>query len=183
MTAHSVGYLVVLARINDWAKFAAYAQATPKLYPQFGGRYLCLAPPHTVEQFGSPIAPLSLVVSVWPSTDHIHTFWQSPEYLAAKSLREGTGEFSVFALAGSVASEASVQALAVCLSDNSNHAETSFLGAKLLAQATPPTWLEGNKTFDDLRIFALHAVAQTKDQLRHLVSNDCWLVAPPFGLT
>jgi uncharacterized protein (DUF1330 family) len=182
MTAQSTGYLVVLARISDRAKFAAYAQITPRLYPQFGGRYLCLAPPHLVEQFGSNIAPLSLVISVWPSTAQIHTFWQSPEYLAAKSLRAGTGEFNVFALAGEASIENPLQAFAVCLSDNSNSVVTSYAGAQLLAQATPPTLLEGERSVAALRIFALHAAAHSKNQLRHVISNESWLVAPPFDL-
>ena len=37
----------------------------------------------------------SALVSEWPSRQAALDFWSSPEYAAAKTLREGTGHFQV----------------------------------------------------------------------------------------
>jgi len=98
------GILVVFGRIEDRAKFGQYVAQLPDVYQHFGGRYLALAPAPLVQLGGAAsadFAPVSVVVSVWPSLARIQQFWKSDEYQNVAALRAGTGEFMVAALEGS----------------------------------------------------------------------------------
>ena len=102
------GVLLVLARIKDRAKFSQYVAQLPAVYQQFGGRYLALAPAQIVHLSGSVSAdfePVSVVVSVWPSLARVKQFWKSDEYQSVATLRAGTGDFMVAALAGAPQSQ------------------------------------------------------------------------------
>lgn len=88
-------YMIVVARLTDRERFlAGYAKTVPPLIEQFGGRYLVQAP-GAVALEGDWGDGASVVLSEWPSKEHAQRFWNSPEYEAAKALREGTGDFQV----------------------------------------------------------------------------------------
>jgi uncharacterized protein (DUF1330 family) len=42
----------------------------------------------------------SMVVFEFPSTEAIHAFWNSPEYVPVKMLRQGAATVNVWAVAG-----------------------------------------------------------------------------------
>lgn len=87
-------YLIVDAVIHDRAAFGAYADATAKLVPQFGGRYLVLGGGAMEGLEGAGFAGRA-VISEWPSREAALAFWHSPEYTAARKLREGICDASV----------------------------------------------------------------------------------------
>jgi uncharacterized protein (DUF1330 family) len=89
-------WLVVTAKIPDRDAFMAcgYAQISARLLEELGGKYLVRAPGAQVLE-GSGTDGASVVVSEWPSREAALAFWNSPEYQAAKTLREGLADISI----------------------------------------------------------------------------------------
>lgn len=90
-------YMLIQADITDPVKFRAYAEAAARLVSEFGGRYLVLGGERLLlegEEAGKKI-----VISEWPDHDTALRFWNSPQYAAARVLRQGTGTFQVQLLA------------------------------------------------------------------------------------
>jgi uncharacterized protein (DUF1330 family) len=88
-------YMIVLADLTDRERFrAGYARVVPDLVKQFGGRYVVRGAGGLFLEGGWCDSP-SALVSEWPSREQVLRFWNSPEYAAAKRLREGTGHFQV----------------------------------------------------------------------------------------
>jgi len=88
-------YMIVLAELTDRERFlAGYARVVPDLVKRFGGRYVIRGSGGLFVEGGWCDSP-SALVSEWPSREQALCFWNSPEYDAAKKLREGTGRFQV----------------------------------------------------------------------------------------
>ena len=88
-------YMIILAEITDGARFMTdYARVVPDLVRQFGGRYVVRGSGGMFLEGGWCNSP-SALISEWPSRDDALRFWNSPEYVAAKQLREGTGRFEI----------------------------------------------------------------------------------------
>ncbi len=88
-------YMLILAEITDRERFMAdYARVVPDLVRQFGGRYVLRGSGGSFLEGGWCESP-SALVSEWPTRGDALRFWQSPEYAAAKTLRDGTGRFQV----------------------------------------------------------------------------------------
>lgn len=88
-------YMIVTAKISDRDRFInGYGKAAAELVAQFGGRYLMMAPGAELleGQFGDGC---SMVISEWPDKAAGKRFWNSPEYLEVKKLREGIAECQV----------------------------------------------------------------------------------------
>lgn len=93
-------YMIVIAELTDRSGFLqGYAAIVPGLVERFGGRYLVRG---SGGQFleGAWCEHPSALVSEWPSKAAALAFWNSPEYAAAKKLREGTGRFQVLLIEG-----------------------------------------------------------------------------------
>jgi uncharacterized protein (DUF1330 family) len=187
----SAGYLVVLAKINDRARFGAYIQALPPVYAQFGGRYLSVAPAARVEQFGSVEDAGSVVISVWRSLDTVQRFWHSPEYRAVAALRAGTGEFVVRALAGRAPPETlgAEEAILLGLSRDATLASKADPRLDLLAEGTERTLvaLEGALELGALRVARVRDAAGLRADLvaqqlaqSFRADDDRWLLLPPY---
>lgn len=88
--------MVIYARIDDREAFKAYAAAVPPLVARFGGRYMVLNGDPLVLEGHWPYE--TSAISEWPSREAALAFWNSPDYAAAKRLRDGTGEFQVVLL-------------------------------------------------------------------------------------
>lgn len=86
-------YLVVQASLTDPIKFRDYTAQVPALIQRFGGRYIVLGGEQEAIESAQP--PFRTVISEWPDRATALAFWHSPEYTAAKVLREGTGHFTV----------------------------------------------------------------------------------------
>lgn len=93
-------YMIITASISDREAFiAGYAPAAAKLVAQFGGEYVLRAPGGEVleGEFGHGA---SVVISKWPNKAAAQAFWTSPEYAAAKALRDGIAEVQVLLVEG-----------------------------------------------------------------------------------
>ncbi len=88
-------YMIVTAKIADRDAFiAGYGQAAGALVAQFGGKYVLRGPGGELLEgdFGDGA---SVVISEWPDKASARAFWNSPEYAAAKKLREGIAKVQV----------------------------------------------------------------------------------------
>ena len=80
-------YMIVTAKIAHRDAFiSGYGAAAGALVEKFGGRYVLRGPGAQLLEgdFGDGA---SMVISEWPSKEAALTFWNSPEYSAAKKLR------------------------------------------------------------------------------------------------
>lgn len=89
-------WLVTTAHILDRDAFMAsgYPQASAAAAQKYGGTYLIRAP-GSVQLEGEGRDGGSIVVSEWADREAALAFWNSPEYTAAKALREGLADISV----------------------------------------------------------------------------------------
>jgi uncharacterized protein (DUF1330 family) len=88
-------YMIVTAKIDNREKFIqGYGAAAAALIEQFGGRYVLRGPGAELLE-GDWGDGASMVISEWPDKETAKRFWNSPEYAAAKKLREGAAEVQV----------------------------------------------------------------------------------------
>lgn len=88
-------YMIVTARIREREQFVSgYGRRAAELVAQFGGRYVIRGPGGQVLEGGNPES-VSVVISEWPSREAALSFWNSPEYVEAKEMREGLAEVEV----------------------------------------------------------------------------------------
>ena len=88
-------YMIVTATISDREAFlAGYGTKAAALVERFGGKYLMRAPGVTLLEgdFGEGG---SVVISEWESRDAALAFWNSPDYQAARTLRQGVADCQV----------------------------------------------------------------------------------------
>jgi uncharacterized protein (DUF1330 family) len=88
-----LAYLVVDARSSDPDRMAEYRRLAQLAVEHYGGRYLVRGAPYVTLE-GS-WQPQRLVVLEFPSMDAAKTFYDSPEYLAARSARAGVSDFDM----------------------------------------------------------------------------------------
>jgi uncharacterized protein (DUF1330 family) len=93
-------YLLVQGHVTDREGFKAYNAALPPIYRKYGGEYLALVPAPLVEIAEGRAENRSIVLARFPSREAARSFWDSPEYAAARKLREGKGTFFVTILDG-----------------------------------------------------------------------------------
>jgi uncharacterized protein (DUF1330 family) len=87
--------MIVIAAIADRQAFiSGYGAAAAALVEQFGGRYLLRAPGAELLE-GKSGDGASMVISEWPDKEAARRFWNSPQYAAAKKLREGIADCQV----------------------------------------------------------------------------------------
>jgi len=91
-------FMIVQARITQPEKFRAYTAVVPALVASHGGRYRVLGGATSVLEGQWP--EVKTVISEWPDRASAQAFWDSPEYAAAKRLRDGAGEFTVVLVDG-----------------------------------------------------------------------------------
>lgn len=91
-------YLVVEAKISDPGQFTDYARLVPELVARFGGEYIVMGGEQ--DALEGDWSGSRVVLHRWPDMASARAFWTSPEYTAAKKLREGTGEFRVLLVQG-----------------------------------------------------------------------------------
>jgi uncharacterized protein (DUF1330 family) len=95
-------YMVILARIGDREAFlAGYAPAAAALVEQFGGRYVLRGSGGTLLE-GAIADGQSVIISEWPDRAAALRFWNSPEYAAAKRLRDGIADCQVLLIDGTL---------------------------------------------------------------------------------
>lgn len=88
-------YMIITAKISDRQKFIdGYGKAAGELVARFGGRYVLRAPGASLLE-GEWGDGASVVISEWPDKDTAQRFWNSPEYAAVKTLRNGIADCQV----------------------------------------------------------------------------------------
>jgi uncharacterized protein (DUF1330 family) len=91
-------YIVVQADVTNPQQYAEYAKLTPDIMAKYGGRFLARAG-KTVTLEGPP-AKSRVVVLEFPSLQKAEEFYRSPEYTAARKLREGAATAQFIAVEG-----------------------------------------------------------------------------------
>ena len=88
-------YLIARVEISDPGQYAEYIAAAPAVVAQHGGRFVVRG--GEVTTLEGPASDARWVVVEFPSTEAAKTFYDSPEYTAARALRAGAakGEFVV----------------------------------------------------------------------------------------
>ncbi len=88
-------YMIVIGEIFDREKFiSGYGEVVPAMVEKFGGRYILKGAGGEFLENAFCSNP-SALISEWPDRASAQRFWNSPEYAAAKKLREGIGHFQV----------------------------------------------------------------------------------------
>jgi uncharacterized protein (DUF1330 family) len=82
-------YMVVQVDVTNPQQYQEYAKLAPGIVAKYGGTYLARAG-RTVTLEGPP-AKSRVVVLEFPSFERAQQFYHSPEYVAARKLREGAG--------------------------------------------------------------------------------------------
>ena len=91
-------YMVVDARSSDPDRMAEYRRLAQLAVEKFGGRYLVRGAAYTTLE-GS-WQPERLVVLEFPSMEIARKFYDSPEYGAARSARQGVSNFDLLLAEG-----------------------------------------------------------------------------------
>src|ERR671930_1984542 len=94
-------YVVVDVTVRDASTYEEYKRLAPMSIAQYGGRYLARGGATTVLE--GEWRPKRLVILEFPNADQARAWWSSPEYAAAKALRQscaGTDMVLVEGLAG-----------------------------------------------------------------------------------
>ena len=94
-----VAYFVVQATIKDEPQFQRYREAVVPFIASFGGRLTARGA--KVEVFEGEHDMRPVVMFEFPSMEAIHAFWNSPEYVPIKKLRDGIATLNVWAFPGS----------------------------------------------------------------------------------
>jgi len=91
-------YFMVQSTINNENQYQKYREAVGPLIMKFGGRALVRG--GKVEVLEGQPDGRSMVVIEFPSMEAVHAFWNSPEYVPVKALRQGAATLNVWAVPG-----------------------------------------------------------------------------------
>ena len=80
-------YMIARVSVTDWDKYNEYIKVTPGIIAKFGGRFIVRGG-ETVTLEG-PEEKWRMVVVEFPDLEKAKEFYSSPEYTAAKKIREG----------------------------------------------------------------------------------------------
>jgi uncharacterized protein (DUF1330 family) len=101
-------FLVVQITVHDAATYARYRQLAPPSIALFGGRSIVRG--GATETLEGSWRPTRLVILEFPSVERARAWWGSPEYAAAKALRQSCADTEMLLVDG--LSEAASAALA-----------------------------------------------------------------------
>jgi uncharacterized protein (DUF1330 family) len=91
-------YMIVNTRSSDPERMAEYRRLAQAAVEQYGGRYLVRGAPYVTLE-GS-WQPTRLVMLEFPSMASARTFYDSPEYAAARAVRAGVSDFDMLLVEG-----------------------------------------------------------------------------------
>ena len=91
-------YIIVKMDVTDMEQYKKYIAATPAAVAQFGGKIIARGGERVTLE--GPEETRRVVLIEFPSLDKIKAFWSSPEYQAARKLREGAAIASIVAVDG-----------------------------------------------------------------------------------
>ncbi len=91
-------YLVAKVKVTDWERYRRYMALTPDAIHRHGGHFIVRGGERVTLE--GPDDEDRIVVIAFPSLDQVKAFYASPEYQAAKALREGAAIASLIAVDG-----------------------------------------------------------------------------------
>jgi uncharacterized protein (DUF1330 family) len=91
-------YLVIIITVTQPEKFENYRKLAGPAVARYGGKYLVRGGARTVLE--GKFDGNRLVVVEFPSSDDARTFYNSPEYQAARNERVGAAEFDMVLVEG-----------------------------------------------------------------------------------
>jgi len=91
-------YLVVQSTIANEPQYQKYRQAVVPFIASFGGKIVARGAKVAVLEGEHDTRPV--VMFEFPTVDAIHAFWNSPEYVPIKKLREGIATLNIWAFPG-----------------------------------------------------------------------------------
>jgi uncharacterized protein (DUF1330 family) len=91
-------YMIARVNVTDWDKYSEYIKVTPGIIAKFGGRFIVRGG-ETVTLEG-PEEKWRMVVVEFPDLEKAKEFYYSPEYTAAKKIREGAALAQFVAIDG-----------------------------------------------------------------------------------
>ena len=91
-------YLLIQVDITNPQQYGEYAKLTPGLIDKFGGRFVARGGRSATLE--GPSARSRVVVIEFPSFERAQQFYNSPEYQAAKKVREGAAHAQIVLVEG-----------------------------------------------------------------------------------
>jgi uncharacterized protein (DUF1330 family) len=92
-------YLVAQVDVTNPQQYSEYTKLTPGIVEKFGGRFIARG--GRTATLEGPAARGRVVVIEFPSFERAQEFYNSPEYQAAKKLREGAASMQAIVIEGS----------------------------------------------------------------------------------
>jgi uncharacterized protein (DUF1330 family) len=91
-------YVVVQVDVKDPVRYADYRTMVPPTLEKYGGRFVVRG--GKTETLEGDWSPKRFVVVEFPSVEQAKAWWASPEYAAAKALRQATAETQMIVAEG-----------------------------------------------------------------------------------
>jgi uncharacterized protein (DUF1330 family) len=91
-------YLVIRVAVSDWVRYRQYMALTPAALAKYQGRFIARGGESVTLEGPEETRRLALVE--FPTLELAKAFYASPEYQAAKALRNGACEAEFIALDG-----------------------------------------------------------------------------------
>jgi uncharacterized protein (DUF1330 family) len=91
-------YFVVQATVTDEPRFQKYREAVVPFIAKFGGKVVAKGAKVTVLEGAHDTRPV--VMFEFPTMEAIHAFWDSPDYVPIKKMREGIATIDLWAFPG-----------------------------------------------------------------------------------
>jgi uncharacterized protein (DUF1330 family) len=88
-------YMILQNTVKDEAQYQKYAQAAWPLMVRFGAKLVARRAKVVVLEGKHDQRPVSMFE--FPDIEAIHAFWNSPDYIPIKKLREGVVSLDVWA--------------------------------------------------------------------------------------
>ena len=91
-------FIVLQSTIKDEAQYEKYAQAAWPLMARFGAKLVSRRAKVEILEGEHDQRPVSMFE--FPDMEAIHAFWNSPDYIPIKKLRDGVATLNVWAFPG-----------------------------------------------------------------------------------
>jgi uncharacterized protein (DUF1330 family) len=93
-----VAYFVAQSTVTDEAQFQKYLAAVGPIIASFGGKAIARGAKVDVLEGEHDTRPVGVLE--FPNMEAIHAFWNSPQYVPVKKMREGIATINVWAFPG-----------------------------------------------------------------------------------
>jgi uncharacterized protein (DUF1330 family) len=91
-------YMIVQSTVSNGDVYQKYREAVVPLIAQFGGRFIVRGA--KVDVLEGHHDGRRMVIFEFPSLETIHSFWNSPEYVDVKKIRERAAVLDIWAVEG-----------------------------------------------------------------------------------